>query len=77
MEQASRGPSLQRIRQIRLMNRDDLPEAVWKILQQENEGADQFYDQLKTENAQLSDIIEQIRKKDIDRIKRLSFDEND
>ncbi len=59
------------------MNRDDLPEAVWKILQQENEGADQFYDQLKTENAQLSDIIEQIRKKDIDRIKRLSFDEND
>ena len=58
------------------MNRDDLPDTVWKIIQQEAEGTDEFYDELKRENAELFEIIERIQKKDKERIRKISGEEN-
>tara|TARA_B100001750_G_C15424725_1_gene554876 strand:+ start:764 stop:943 length:180 start_codon:yes stop_codon:yes gene_type:complete len=58
------------------MNRDDLPDTVWKIIQQESEGTDEFYDELKRENTELFDVIERIQKKDRERIRKLSGEEN-
>lgn len=58
------------------MNRDDLPDTVWKIIQQEYEGTDEFYDELKRENTELFDVIERIQKKDRERIRKLSGEEN-
>ncbi len=58
------------------MNRDALPDTVWKIIQQESEGTDEFYDELKRENTELFDVIERIQKKDRERIRKLSGEEN-
>ncbi len=58
------------------MNREDLPDAVWKIIQQEAEGTDEFYDELKRENAEYFDVIERIQKKDRERIRKISGEEN-
>ena len=58
------------------MNREDLPDTVWKIIQQESEGTDEFYDELKRENTELFDVIERIQKKDRERIRKLSGEEN-
>ena len=58
------------------MNKDDLTDAVWKIIQQEAEGTDEFYDELKRENAELFEIIERIQKKDKERIRKISGEEN-
>ena len=58
------------------MNRDDLPDTVWKIIQQEAEGTDEFYDELKRENAELFEIIERNHKKDKERIRKISGEEN-
>ena len=58
------------------MNKEDLPESVWKIIQQEAEGTDEFYDELKRENAELFEIIERIQKKDKERIRKISGEEN-
>ena len=58
------------------MNTDDLPDTVWKIIQHEAEGTDEFYDELKRENAELFEIIERIQKKDKERIRKISGEEN-
>ena len=58
------------------MNKEALPDAVWKIIQQEAEGTDEFYDELKRENAELFEIIERIQKKDKERIRKISGEEN-
>ena len=58
------------------MNRDDLPDTVWKIIKQEYAGTDEFYDELKRENTELFDVIERIQKKDRERIRKLSGEEN-